>query len=217
MPTKDAKGNAKNFAPEISFFNRNAAVNARGEFTLRNLKPNTYAFEVQLPGDTLYVDNITAPSQAARPPLTAANRAEGKSSTRQTSIVPINDFALKAGDNARDVEIILAEGAARIAGTAVTSSNEAAPTAPTSSISFSRLRVYLVPAEAVHADHAWRYHSTLATSDGRWTIANIAPGAYRLLALPADEELRTPNPRLLSHNSEGRARLRRDAETQGGV
>ncbi len=76
-----------------------------------------------------------------------------------------------------------------------------------------RLRLYLVPREAERADDVLRFAETSVRSDGTFTLSNLAPGRYLLLArhVPdADTSDTAPVP--LAWNTEARAELRRQAE-----
>lgn len=105
------------------------------------------------------------------------------------------------------IVVALAAGAARLQGSVVSAVEGASLP--------SRLRIYLVPTEAEHAEHGWRYRTTLVERDGSWTLQNIPPGTYRLLALPADAELGARNSRTLDADAQGRLELRRRAEASG--
>ncbi len=183
-----------NREPRSTAFGDSTAPNSRGEFTLRNLEPGAYRFEIRPPGEHLYVSNITSSA-----PMKAGVAAKQN--------LPANEFTVATAASVPNIAITLATGAARVQGRITPASKDAALP--------SRLRVYLIPAATEHAEHGWRYRTTLAGADGRWTLANIAPGAYRILALPADDELRARNPRLLNADAQGRAELRRMMEAKG--
>jgi hypothetical protein len=182
----DATPNAAVANPSST--NRNTLPNARGEFILRDLEAGDYRIELQTPDEHLFVNAII----------------KAKSETAKTAAppAPASEFALKSGDNITDISITLATGAARLSGKITSSAGK--PATP-------RTRVYLIPLEPAHADYSWRYRSTLTAQGGAWTLTNIAPGAYRILALNAE----THSPTRLTSAAQGRAELRRLAEATG--
>jgi hypothetical protein len=76
-----------------------------------------------------------------------------------------------------------------------------------------RLRLHLIPAEKESADDVVRFFEAAVQSDRTFSIKNIAPGRYLLLARPvADEEATDSFSRPVAWDAEGRKALRQDAE-----
>jgi hypothetical protein len=76
-----------------------------------------------------------------------------------------------------------------------------------------KLFVYLVPSEREKAESVLRYYAAAVLPDGEIALHNIAPGRYWVVAQPFTGDAATPLTKLrLPHETETRARLRRDAE-----
>lgn len=201
-----SRSDAKTINPTANLFStkRDAVPDARGEFTLRDLDAGDYRLEPLTPNENLYVRSIAvreAPTNTSgAKPVTHA-----KSPTALINQPTMNadPMTIKSGEQLSDIEITLAEGAARLQGRIVNVKEDSALQ--------SRLRIYLVPVEAEHAAHSWRYHTTLVAPDNTWTLTRLAPGAYRILALKAD-----PNSTARQNSdARGRIELRRLAEATG--
>ena len=77
----------------------------------------------------------------------------------------------------------------------------------------ARLRVHLVPAEAGAASDVLRYAEAFARSDGSFSLSNIAPGKYWLVARAApDDEPSDGPPPPAAWDAVERAKLRKEAE-----
>lgn len=191
-------------------FTPNAVPDERGTFRLRNLEPGSHRFDIRLSDAALYVQNITL--NRPSPKSSTVKKPTSKSAPNiQPAIGDATaEFVLADGERPPSAVVTLAHGAARITG-----SIERATTSPATSLK-TDFRVHLIPTAPEHFNHAWRYYETLVAANGTWTLANIAPGTYRLIALPADTETNdaaTPRPR--AADAEGRLTLRRQAETDG--
>jgi hypothetical protein len=80
------------------------------------------------------------------------------------------------------------------------------------------LRVHLVPAEQEAADDTLRFAEAVVQGDGKFTLSNLAPGRYWLVARQASEEDAIERfPRPLAWNLNSRANLRRDAEASNVI
>ncbi len=163
------------------------APNEKGEFVVRNLKPAQYRLLADLPTDHWYVKAITVPAATAT----------------RTVDLGRNPLATRSGDKISNVAMILGEGAAGLKG-------------KVSAVRTRRglWRIHLVPVEIGEADNAFVYYESNSGSDGGFTLANIAPGKYWVLArpVPGDETLGTVV-RPVAWDATERAKLRREAET----
>jgi hypothetical protein len=75
------------------------------------------------------------------------------------------------------------------------------------------LRLHLVPAEKESADATLRFAEVTVQSDGAFALTNLAPGRYWILMRPTPEDTAADTaPRPVAWDSEGRAKLRKDAE-----
>jgi len=167
-----------------------SAPDAQSEFLFRSLTAARYRIEVRPPGESWYVKSITAPSPA---------------SARQTVDIGRGGLALRSGEKAKGLTVTLTEGAGSVRGR-VTPESETAKLP-------ARLRVHAIPVERERADDMLRYAQVNAASDGSFTLTNLAPGKYWLLArVISDDEITVITPRPAAWDNNERAKLRREAE-----
>lgn len=143
-----------------------AVPNDNGEIKWRNLFSGAYRFETRLPGRGWYVKAITVGDQKG-----LAARASGAN-------IPRDGVGLKSGDKVAGLFITITEGGASLRGRLSTAADQRLP---------SGLYVFLVPAEKENAENVLRFFEVRAESDGRFSIGNVAPGRYWIIARPADE------------------------------
>lgn len=177
-----------NPAPSIT-----GAPDSKGEFILPRMHAFRYRIETELPNKNWFIRAITLPDGGR---------------DRRSIDVARNGLALKSGERVKDMTITIAEGAASLRGRVVPfTEDDRLP---------DRLRVHLIPVEPERADDPLRFAETAVQGDGAFVFANIAPGRYRLLALPVpDEEPIDHNPNPLAWDGESRASLRRRMESEG--
>jgi hypothetical protein len=175
-------------------------LSEKGEFTVYNLEANRYFLEPRLPNENWYVKAITAPASthATAGGATARNSAPAD--------VARSGIALKAGEKIAGVTVTIADGAAGVSGK-VTPASEGTRLP-------ARLRVHLVPVELGAANDVLRYAEGFARRDGSFSLSNIAPGKYWLIARAApDDEPIDRQPAPVAWDADERAKLRREAET----
>jgi hypothetical protein len=180
-----------------------ATLNAKGEFTLRNLEAGRYRFALGLPTDGWYVRAISLPAPA--------RRGAGPSATTPNQNDPSQGVVtVKPGERVGGVSVIVAQDAAGLRGV-VTRTPEGA-TIPAGA------RVHLVPAGREQADDVLRYSEVPVNGDGSFAFENIAPGRYFIAARvePSAETKVTP-PRPLAWDTTARTKLRREVETANVV
>lgn len=166
---------------------RPVAPDEKGEFTIRQLEPDSYRIEADLPGENWFVRSMMLPASGAAKTKTDAARSA---------------ITLKAGEKLSGLEIALAEGAASVSGRVVAKESGNLP---------SRLRVHLVPAEASATDDVLRYREIQIEKNGSFVFKHLAPGKYLLLARSiADTEKETQRP--AAFDSIERTKLRKEAE-----
>jgi hypothetical protein len=174
-------------------------LNDKGEFTVYNLEANRYFLEPRLPNENWYVKSITA---SVSPPANARDSAARNSTPAD---VARSGVALKAGEKISGVTVTIADGAASVSG-------KVSPAKEGSRLP-ARLRVHLVPAEAAATNDVLRYAEALARSDGSFSLRNISPGKYWLVARAAsDDEPSDGTPQPVAWDSIERAKLRKEAE-----
>lgn len=169
-----------------------SAADGQGEFVLRNLAAGRYRLEARLPSDDWYVRAVT---------LNAAGRGA------QIDVLG-GGLTLKPGERVESLTVKLADGAAGIRGRIV-AAGDAAP-------SYNRLRVHLVPSAREYADDAAYFAESAVQEDGTFSLNNIPPGRYWVLARPADDSAGT-SARPARWSAEGRAQLRREAARVGSA
>lgn len=155
---------AKASEPDLENINvsRQTAPSDKGAFELTNLEAGQYHIGLSMLGEDYFVRSITFPALAKNQPPTDAARAP---------------LAVKSGERLDHLTVTIAEGAAAVRGRVMPATEgERLP---------DRLRVHLVPAEKEAAGDVLRYGEALASADGGFVLANLAPGHYFILARPA--------------------------------
>jgi len=163
--------------------------NQQGEFATRGIDAGRYRLGAWLPHDQWYLRAITAP---------------GPEPTNRPVDVSRQGLTLQPGERKTGLIMTVAEGAALLSGKVISETEGAS--LPT------RLRVYLVPAEAASAEDALRYAEANVESNGGFIMRHLAPGHYWLLAKAApDEESSERLSPWAAWSPESRAKLLREA------
>lgn len=165
--------------------------NAQGEINFRNLFPATYRFEFRLPGAGWYVRELKAGPSNQRGPA-------GRGSAPNLATTGIK---VKAGEKIADLAIAVTEGGAGLRGRVATSEGRNLT---------SGLRVYLAPAERENSDNVLRFFEGPVGDDGTFSIGNLAPGGYWIIAQPA--EVIDATPKSIKSDATLRAKVLHDAE-----
>ncbi|MBI1763993.1 MAG: carboxypeptidase regulatory-like domain-containing protein [Acidobacteria bacterium] len=160
----------------------------QGEFTIRYLTAGRYRFQSQWPNEDWYLRTITLPD--AR--------------TKHSVDLGRTGLALKAGEKLSGVSIVIGTGAARLTGRVKAPEKFTAP-----------LRVHLVPVEKEAAEDVLRYAETEAGPDGAFTLRQLAPGKYWIIARASEAAHERPLP--LAWNQAEHLKLRRAAEVANVV
>ncbi|HEX8847697.1 MAG TPA: carboxypeptidase-like regulatory domain-containing protein [Pyrinomonadaceae bacterium] len=178
----------------FTYFNASGAIPTdQGDFAMRNLQAGNYRLTTRLPGDAWYVRSITLPA------------ANTQATAKPASAPPSPILTLKAGERVTGVTVQIAQDAAALRGRIVPATEGAALPA--------NLRVYLVPAERERAEDVLRYGEAFVDSLGTFSLNNLAPGRYLLVARPEPEnQSQERDTRPLYWDAEARSRLRREAE-----
>ncbi|HZN06590.1 MAG TPA: carboxypeptidase-like regulatory domain-containing protein [Pyrinomonadaceae bacterium] len=163
--------------------------NAQGNLTLRDLTAADYYFGVRLPPQQWYLQSIAfVPSTPGGQPADA---------TRSWT-------TLKPGDQLSGLTFTLARGAALVRGEITLAEGQTLP---------AKLSVYLVPAEAAHAEEPLRYFASPVSTAGGFYLNNVAPGRYWILAQPGNDDTRSEMSKLrLPDAAKTRSLLRHAAE-----
>ena len=179
---------------------RSSVPDRSGDLAFRGLSAGRYRVAPRMLDENWFIRSITvpvaAPVSAAKPPAKASPPAAKPT----LADVGRNGLNLKSGERLTGLIVNVSDGAAAIKGKV-----KAAEGAP----SPSPLRIHLIPAEREMADDVLRYAETGTGSEGAFSLTNLAPGRYWLLALPAVKaEKSWPE----AFDAATRARLRREAE-----
>jgi Carboxypeptidase regulatory-like domain len=172
-------------------------LNAKGEFSARNLDAGRYRFEIKLPTEAWYVRAINLPAAVTNqgaPPSTAS-----KPSAWQGTVT------IKSGQQVNGVSIIVGQDAASLRGRV---------TVPPEGAAFpADLHVHLLPADREQANDVLRYSETTIMSDGSFAFSNLAPGRYFIISRvePGAETPGTTS-RSSAWDPTARAKLRQEAE-----
>ncbi len=137
---------------------KDTTPNEKGEFIISLIRPGTHRLDVQLPAELLYVKAITLPqSDPKAKPIDAAK----------------SGVKLQSGDKIKGLVVTMIEGAARLSGKVVIGADNKPPEA--------KMTVHLVPAEPEAAEDVLRYFEADVSTDGSFTLTNLAPGQYWLV------------------------------------
>jgi hypothetical protein len=182
-------------ATDLNQATRLIAINQEGDF-IQPLEDGVYRIIPDLPGDSWYVRAIARTA---------------KETPNKTIDVAREGVAVKSGESLTGVEILIAEGAARLRGrVAVTDETQAKD----GDSAQPRWRVSLIPAEEAAAENVLRYAETLTRSDASFELMHVAPGKYYLLAQKVSEkEPIDDQSRPAAWDNSERAKLRREAQT----
>lgn len=203
-------------ATRTSLF-REAAPDASGSFALRGLEPGRYRLVVRPFDDALYVRSVQIPPAASayRPPgptyakgpaTKVLDKSTGGDNPRPATAMR-DALEVRAGQQVSGVSVSLSEGAAGLSGRVVVAEGNAP-------LPFSRLRVYLVPAEreGARAEDPLLYFEAAPDASGAFTFKSLPPGRYLVVARPAPEPNVDAPARPPHWDAESRALLRRQAE-----
>jgi len=170
-------------------------LNAKGEFSARNLDAGRYRFDIKLPTEAWYVRVINLPQTAL--PSTASK--PNQSSPWQGTVT------IKSGQQVGGISILVGQDAASLRGR-VTVTPEGKELPPD-------LHVHLVPADREQANDVLRYSETMIMSDGSFAFSNIAPGRYFIVSrVEPGAETPGTSPRASAWDPTTRAKLRQEAE-----
>lgn len=182
-----------------------STLNAKGEFTVRNLEEGKYRLGITLPTEAWYVRAITPP---AVPPPQGPQPA---ATTPRPGAAWQGVVTIKSGAQVSPVSIVVGQDAAGLRGRVEVTPETAIP---------AGLRVHLIPEERERVDNILRYSETLVSGDGSFTFTNLAPGRYFVVARiePSETQSTAPAPpRPLAWDPTARIKLRQEAEAANKV
>jgi hypothetical protein len=175
---------------------RSSVPDRQGELLFRELQAGRYRIAPQMLDEKWFIRSITIPGTP-----TGGSRGSVKSSTID---VGRNGVSLKAGARLTGLTITVAEGAAAIKGKVRAVEGANLP---------SSLVIYLTPAESEKADDVLRYRETRANDEREFSLINLAPGKYWILARPGPADQSKPK----AWNAADRIKLRKEAEATNNL
>jgi hypothetical protein len=188
---RDEKREAKDQPPPDPFLSLMSAPDDKGAFALRNLEAGRYRLEFRFPDENWFARAVTLPaSPQARQPINAAR----------------DGLEIKPGERVTNLTVAVAEGAAQLRGRVVAAQlNSRLP---------DRLRLLLIPADKDSADDPLRFYEKDLDADSSFSLSNLAPGRYFVMARQyAEEEAGDRNRRPWGWDAEMRKSLRQEAES----
>ena len=156
---------------------------AKGDFTMRNLRAGTYRVNVQLPSAAWYLRSVAL----------GAN-------TKATDWKVISD-GVSVKQSVSGLTLTISEGAAGLRGRITVAEGQRLP---------ARTIIYLVPAEKENAPNLLRYFEARVESDGAFNIRNVVPGEYLIHARAAEGD--TPRLISIREEPDLRTAITREAE-----
>jgi hypothetical protein len=146
-----------------------------------------YFVEARLPGTSWYISSIA---------LSGSGQSGSADAAR-------DGIRIKTGERVTGLTVSIREDAASLRGSVVLPKGK--------TISTTRLRVHLVPAEPEEKENVLRFFEAVVKDDEAFQLSNIAPGRYFMIARQADDA-REDYVRPLAWDREARIKLWRDAE-----
>jgi len=172
----------------------------KGEFLLNNLPLTGYDLEPWLPGSNLYVSFVGA--------------ADAKPATNKPPVTKVQPTPLRNLIEVRDATTIdglvikIRSGAASLTGSIYKDESDTKISDPSI--------VYLVPVENESANDIWRYYGVKPDYNSKFSINNVMPGRYWIIAIPAG--MSGDNSIPINHlfwESAVRAKIRQQAQEKG--
>jgi protocatechuate 3,4-dioxygenase beta subunit len=154
-----AKGDSGEALPSSNFAGIGGG-DQKGSFTLRNLQPGNYLIDSQPPASGWYLKSIVIGTRTGAARIPTLNTAR-------------DGVSLKRGERVTGLLITITEGASRLRGRIPISEGKSLP---------PRTSVYLVPVEREATDNVLRFYEARLEADQSFTIDNISPGRYFIVA-----------------------------------
>jgi hypothetical protein len=191
-PAKKNEGKAdqSQMSPWPAPYSGSAAADAKGSFMVRSLVPGTYRIDPRLSASGWYTRSISF-----GPVPTGAARTNRLTTTR-------DDISVRNGERVTGVTLTITEGAGLIRGRVSAGESKTLPT---------RMRVYLVPADPEASGNVYRFYDTGAETEGNFTLDNVAPGKYWIMARRTEEN-ESGAVKLIRQDEALRAKVLQEAE-----
>jgi hypothetical protein len=158
---------------------------ANGEFAVSLLRPGNHRLGIELPGEQFYIKSAVVPQSDARP-----------------TDIARDGIRVKSGDNIKGLLVTLGEDAAALNGKVVTTDDKL----------LAQLRIHLVPAEPEAANDVLRYNEVAVGAEGKFSMTNLAPGKYWVVARDTSGGISTGERKPLAWDAGERLALRFEGE-----
>jgi hypothetical protein len=180
----------------LRMFATAGSPDANGSFSLVNLQPGKYQFAARFYARYWYLQSITL----GTPPATTAVKTAPAAKDAAGSWMN-----LKSGEVVNNLTIKLAEGAASLRGRLPLAEGGALP---------AGMALYLVPIEADKTDDVLRFFVVEVGADGTFTLNNLPPGRYKVVAQVAEPQTSTLVKLREPEAATARTKLRKTADAQ---
>lgn len=164
QPETGASKTAAAGQPEVSvlsdFSGSESMIDGQGNFSFKNLQAGTYKIDPREPASGWYIRSMTM-----GPPAKPLNVAH-------------DGINVKASERIAGVTVTFREGAGKLRGRISLGEGQSLP---------ATLRVYLVPSEPDSTENVLRFYEARPESNGSFTVDNLAPGKYLVVARPVEE------------------------------
>jgi hypothetical protein len=220
--------------PLLSVFTLAAIPDGAGDFMIAKISAGRYQLNINLPSRQWYVSGVTQPGPGAKPKtiedsvaLKPGENLTGLSISVHRGAASVSGRVVTASEGKplppllrvylvpleQDVTTKSATSAAREQSAAL-STSESRTTASSHQSESSQSGSGERPA-AADVPVALRYREAEVLSDGSFALANLAPGRYKLIAMPRPKNGTARSERPLTRSAEGRARLLRESRDHG--
>lgn len=168
----DATNKSESSVASPSLFNVQAvgAGDIKGSFVLRNLQSGNYRIDSQPPASGWYLKSVAIGARTGAVRTAAPNVAR-------------DGISVKTGERVTGLVVTITEGAARLRGRIAPPEGQSLP---------PRMTIYLVPVEREAADNVLRFYEARSEADRTFTLDNINPGRYFIVARSLTESESDP-------------------------
>jgi hypothetical protein len=232
--SSDKAPGAGSGSPLVSMFTLAAIPDGAGDFMISKVSAGRYLLNINLPSRDWYVSGVTQPGPGGKPKpieddvaLKPAENLAGLSISFRRGAAAVRGRVVPGSEGKplppllRVYLVPLEQGVtSKSAGSSASdqstalSSSESRTTAPPHQSEPSQSGVAeRLPAADVPV--ALRYREAEVLSDGSFVLANLAPGRYKLTAMPRTKDEKARSDRPLTRSAEGRARLLQESRDHG--
>lgn len=170
-----------------------AVSNAKGLLSWKNLPGGAYRIDPVAPASGWYIRSISK------------GLAETPTARAASSAVARDGISVRNGEHFTGLVVTISEGAAQVQGHIAASEGQTLPPRPA---------VYLVPAEPNASENVLRFYEARADANGAFTLTNVAPGSYWVVARAFEETASLAPPKSIRRDAALRTQVVQAAESQ---